>query len=156
MLKFVIISLSILLTSTALFAADVSYRKDIFPLWKTKCMTCHGAQSPYLGDFEEDKEKYKQMMRGPRMDTYADLIFYVGWPDTGAIMRRLDDGSNTKDGKPGNMYQYLGSSEEERQANLKLFKAWVGEEAWILKRWNKKGETPAVTKEEISKMKLEY
>ena len=90
------------------------------------------------------------------MDTYADLIFYVGWPDTGAIMRRLDDGSNTKDGKPGNMYQYLGSTEEERQANLKLFKAWVGEEAWTLKRWDKKGDVPAISKEELDLMKLKY
>jgi hypothetical protein len=38
----------------------------------------------------------------------------------------LDDGKNTKDGKPGNMYQYLGATEDERQKNLKLFKKWVG------------------------------
>jgi len=50
-----------------------------------------------------------------RMDTYSHLIFYTAWPDTGSLMRRLDDGRNTKDGKPGNMYKYLGSTEEERQ-----------------------------------------
>jgi hypothetical protein len=96
------------------------------------------------------------MSRGPRMDTYADLIFFVGWPDTGAVMRRLDDGKNTKDGKPGNMYQYLGATEEERKKNFDLFKAWVGEEAWTHKRWDAKGDMPGVTKEELAKMKLKY
>lgn len=156
MLKYVVTLLVLLLISPSVIAADVSYRKDIYPLWKTKCMMCHGAQSPYLGDFEEDKEKYMQMMRGPRMDTYADLIFYVGWPDTGAVMRRLDDGANTKDGKPGNMYQYLGTTEEERQKNLKLFKAWIGEDAWTLKHWDKDGDVSGVTKDEIDMMKLKY
>lgn len=33
--------------------------------------------------------------KGPCMDTYADLIFYVGWPDTGAAMRRQDDAKDT-------------------------------------------------------------
>lgn len=90
------------------------------------------------------------------MDTYADLIFFVGWPDTGAIMRRLDDGSNTADRKPGNMYRYLGATDEERQANLKLFKAWVSDEGWTLKRWDKRGDVPGVTKEDLSKMKMRY
>jgi hypothetical protein len=47
-------------------------------------------------------------------------------------MRRLDDGKNTKDGKPGNMYAHLGSSDSERSANLETFKRWVG--SWSLKR----------------------
>ncbi len=49
------------------------------------------------------------------MYTYADLIFFIGWPDTGAIMRRLDDGKGAKDGKPGNMYQRLGATSEGLQ-----------------------------------------
>jgi single heme cytochrome PccH len=149
-------SLAVVLLSAPSLAADVSYRKDILPLWKARCAACHGAQSPYLGDFLEDEKKYRQEMKGPRMDTYADLIFFVGWPDTGAIMRRLDDGSNTTDRKPGNMYQYLGTTDEERQTNLKIFKAWVGEEGWTLKRWDKRGEVPGVTKDELGKMKVRY
>jgi hypothetical protein len=47
-------------------------------------------------------------------------------------MRRLDDGKNTKDGKPGNMYLYLGGTDQERAANLSVFKHWVG--GWTLKR----------------------
>ena len=148
-----IIGLS-LVTSAAM--ADVTYRKDIRPLWTAKCSACHGAASPYLGDFLESQDMYTKMMKGPRMDTYADLITFVGWPDTGAIMRRLDDGKNTKDGKPGNMYQHLGATDEERQKNFGLFKAWVGEEAWIHKRWDAKGDMPAVTKEELAKMKVKY
>ena len=90
------------------------------------------------------------------MDTYADLIFFVGWPDTGAIMRRLDDGSNTADRKPGNMYQYLGATDEERRVNLKVFKAWVGEGTWTLKRWEKRGKVPGITKEEMSRIRAKY
>jgi hypothetical protein len=89
------------------------------------------------------------------MDSYADLIFFVGWPDTGALMRRLDDGRNAG-GKPGNMYQFLGTSDEERQKNLQTFKAWVGPEGWILKRWSARGNVPGITKEELDKIRVKY
>jgi hypothetical protein len=156
MFKTFVPSLICLALAAPALASDVTYRKDIRPLWDAKCAACHGASSPYLGDFLENEDKYTKMMKGPRMDTYADLIFFVGWPDTGAIMRRLDDGKNSKDGKPGNMYQYLGATAAERQKNFQLFQKWVGEEAWIHKRWDKKGDMPGVTKEELSKMKLKY
>jgi len=156
MLKMFAAALAVILLCAPALGADVSYRKDILPLWKARCAACHGAQSPYLGDFQENEKKYRQEMKGPRMDSYADLIFFVGWPDTGAIMRRLDDGSNTADRKPGNMYQYLGATEEERLANLRVFKAWISEEGWTLKRWDKRGDVPAVTKEELGKMKVKY
>jgi len=83
-----------------------------------------------------------------RMDTYSHLIFYTAWPDTGALMRRLDDGKGVKDGKPGNMYQYLGGTEEERQQNLRLFKEWVGN--WTLKRWKE------FSKEDVEGIKVKY
>ncbi|MHB1052724.1 MAG: cytochrome C [Thiobacillus sp.] len=146
---------SLLMTVTAM-ATDVTYRKDIRPLWDARCSACHGAASPYLGDFLENQSTFIKQMQGPRMDTYADLIFFVGWPDAGAIMRRLDDGKNSKDGKPGNMYQFLGATDEERQASFKVFKAWVGEDAWNHKRWDAKGDMPGVTKEELSKIKVKY
>lgn len=156
MLKTVIPSIIGLSLAASAMASDVTYRKDIRSLWESMCSACHGAASPYLGEFLESQEKYKKLMKDPRMDTYADLIFFVGWPDTGAIMRRLDDGQNTKDGKPGNMYQYLGATDNERQKNFSVFKAWVGEEAWIHKRWDAKGDMPGVTKEELTKMKVKY
>jgi hypothetical protein len=62
--------------------------------------------------------------------------------DAGALMRRLDDGKNTKDGKPGNMHTHLGSTDAERSENLETFKKWVGN--WTLKR-----------KKELSKEELE-
>ena len=141
--------LSTLAFGTAAQANDVTYRKDIRPLWEKQCMGCHGESSPSLAEYDENKDKYKALSRGPRMDSYAHLVSFVGWPDTGALMRRLDDGKHTQDGKPGNMYVYLGSDEAERQKNLALFKAWVGEDGWVLKRFK------ALTREELGKMKVE-
>lgn len=136
-------------------ADDVTYRKDIRPLMEKKCFGCHGSGSPFYGDFKEDK-KYAAAMKGPRMDSYPYLVYFIGWPDTGALMRRLDDGKSSKSGKPGNMYNFLGANSEERQKNLKLFKAWVGEDAWVLNRWKARGSVPGVTKDQVTKMKLQY
>jgi hypothetical protein len=137
-------------------AADVTYRNDIQPLVKARCEGCHGARSPTLAEFQLDQDKYKKAMQGPRIDTYADLIALAGWPDSGALMRRLDDGAGAADKKPGNMYAYLGGNDAERAKNLALVKAWVGEEAWNLKRWQKRADVPAITKEELDKLKLKY
>jgi len=156
MLRTLMVSCALYAVSTAGSAADVTYRKDIRPLWMQKCAACHDANSPYLGEHDENKKKYEAMFKGPRMDTYADLIYFVGWPDTGALMRRLDDGKTAADSKPGNMYQYLGASQEERQKNLNLFKEWVGTDAWKQNRWEARGKVPAITKEEMDKIKVKY
>ncbi|OGP88400.1 MAG: cytochrome C [Deltaproteobacteria bacterium RBG_16_47_11] len=130
------------------WSEEITYRKHIKPLFDAKCAGCHGAGSPEHPEFKENQKKYVDMLKGPKMDSYAHLISFVGWPDTGAVMRRLDDGKNTKDGKPGNMYQYIGATEEERQKNLKLFKEWVGN--WTLKRWHE------IKKEELDAIKVRY
>ena len=153
---FGIAALVVASVSVPAYSADVTYRKDIRPLMEQKCLGCHGSSAPYYGDFKDDKKKYEGMMKGPRMDTYADTIYFVGWPDTGALMRRLDDGKMSKGGKPGNMYKFLGANDEERQKNFKLFKAWVGEDGWILNRWKARGDVPAATKEQLSKIKVKY
>ena len=143
--------------SAASWAADeITYRKHIRPLWAQKCAACHDASAPYLGDYDENRKKFDAQFKGPRMDTYADLISFIGWPDTGAIMRRLDDGKNAPDGKPGNMYERLGATQEERQKNLNLFKQWVGQDAWKLNRWKARGKVPAMTKEDLDKVKVKY
>lgn len=142
--------------SGAVSAQEITYRKHIRPLWQQKCAACHDAGSPYLGDFEENEAKFKAAFKGPRMDTYADLVFFVAWPDTGALQRRLDDGKSAKDGKPGNMYAYLGGTEEERQANLAVFKQWVGADGWNLNRRKARGDVPAITKEQLDKLRLAY
>lgn len=137
-------------------AQDVTYRKDIAPMLKAQCAECHGDKSPSLADFKLDEEKYKKAKEGPRIDTYEHLLSLIAYPDTGALMRRLDDGSTTPDKKPGNMYKQLGETEAERAANLKTIKAWLGEGAWNLNRWSKRGDVPAITKEQLDKLKLKY
>lgn len=129
-------------------AEEVKYTTHIKQIVNAKCLGCHGADSPEYPEFKENKKKYEEASKGPRMDSHTYLIYYIGWPDNGAMMRRLDDGKSTKEGKPGNMYQYLGSTDEERQKNLALFKEWVG--SWNLKRWAE------VTKEDLNGLKIKY
>ena len=116
-------------------AADaVTYENGIRQLIEKRCAECHGEDSPTMAEFDADKERYKKEKLGPRMTTYENLMVMVNGTDTGALMRRLDDGTHTKDGKPGNMYKNLGKNDEERAANLALVKAWIG--GWTLKRAN--------------------
>ncbi len=110
----------------------VTYEKDIKGIIADRCIGCHGSGSPAMEEFKRDEEGYKKKMKGPRYDTYASLMVVVKGSDAGALMRRLDDGKNTRDGKPGNMNVYLGSTDAERSANLEIFKKWVG--SWTLKR----------------------
>jgi hypothetical protein len=128
----------------AVVRAQVTYQKEIRPLFDSKCSMCHGPESPLVDDFKKEKEKYIKENKGPRMDSYPLLLEFVKGKDAGAIMRRLDDGKNTKDGKPGNMYTFLGKDKEEREKNQKIFKDWVG--SWNLKR--KKD----MTEEELKKV----
>ena len=110
----------------------VTYEKDIKGIVAKQCFPCHGSDAPAMEEFKKDQDGYKKKMKGPRADTYGNLMVMVKGSDAGALMRRLDDGKNTKDGKPGNMYAYLGSADAERSANLETFKKWVG--SWSLKR----------------------
>ena len=142
-------------TGVGALAQDATYRKDIKPIFDQKCAGCHGAASPYFGDFQADPKKFAAAMKGPRMDSYADMIFFVGWPDTGALMRRLDDGKSAG-GKPGNMNQFLGSTDEERQQNLQTFKAWVGPDGWTMKRWEARGGVPGIIREALDKIRVKY
>lgn len=137
---------SLILGVGFLSAAEVTYEKDIRPMMEKRCFFCHGKDSPTIEEFDKNKEEYKKKMKGPRMDTYENLINFIKGADAGAIMRRLDDGKNTKDGKPGNMYVYLGSTDEERQKNLKTFKEWIG--YWTLKK------RADLTQEELKKFKI--
>lgn len=143
-------------------AADVTYRADIAPLIKKLCADCHSEKSgaPTLQEFKVSKEaeaKYTKDKVGPRNDTYDSLVQIIAYPDPGALMRRLDDGTSPQaNGKPGNMYKHLGETEAERATALVVFKAWVGEGGWNLNRWEPKGDVPAVTKEQMDKLKLKY
>lgn len=112
--------------------SQVTYESHVEEIIEQSCISCHGGDSPSLAEFKEDPDKYIAESKGPRLDNYEDLVVLVNGEDAGAIMRRLDDGTNTEDGEPGNMYINLGSTNEERQENLNIFKEWV--ENWSLKR----------------------
>lgn len=113
-------------------SSKVTYDNTIKQLVDRQCAACHGSSAPSMEAFKQDQAGYKAKNLGPRMDTYENLMVMVNGSDTGALMRRLDDGTHTKDNKPGNMHNYLGGTEAERAANLALFKQWVG--GWTLKR----------------------
>jgi len=129
-------------------AAEVTWTKDIKPFFDKNCLACHGKDSPEHDAFAKAKKEWTDKGIGMRMDTYSHLITYVGWPYTGALIRRLDDGTSRTDKKPGNMYEHLGATDAERKANLAIFKAWVG--SWNVKRWSD------ITKEELSAIKAKY
>ena len=139
---FVIVLTAILALTTKALAADITYSNKVKDIFDTRCNTCHGESSPEYKVFKQDKQKWLAEDLGPRMDSYTYLVYFTGWPDTGALMRRLDDA------KPGNMYQHLGDNEQERQQNLAVFKSWVG--GWTLKRFD------ALTKEELASIKVPY
>ena len=123
----------------------VTYEKDVKSIISKGCLSCHGSDAPTIEEFDKNKEGFKQKNKGPRMDTYQHLMIFVSGKDTGALMRRLDDGKNTKDGKPGNMYINLGGTDLERAKNLEIIRKWVG--SWTLKR---KAE---ITEEELRAIK---
>lgn len=157
-LHYLMASVAVALAMPAL-AADTTYRADVAPILKAQCAECHSADAgaPTLKDFELAKEKYEKEKLGPRTDSYENLLALIAFPDTGAFMRRLDDGtSKFAGGKPGNMYKQLGSDDAERAKNLAVLKAWVGEGAWNLNRWKARGDVPAITKVEMDKLKLKY
>lgn len=113
-------------------SSRITYDNSIRHLIEEQCSECHGSNAPTMSDFKKDEARYKAKDLGPRMDTYENLMVFVDGADTGAIMRRLDDGASKADGKPGNMYKQLGANETQRAANLSLFKRWIG--SWNLKR----------------------
>jgi len=129
-------------------SAPVTYSEHIRPLFEEKCSSCHGEESPDHHEFERNMKKYISGDIGPRMDSYTYLVSFIVWPGTGTLMRRLDDGKGSGSGKPGNMFQHLGDTEEERQKNLNLFKFWIGN--WFFANWER------ISKEDIDAMLLQY
>lgn len=141
-----------IITSAA--GQDMTWRKDIQPLVTAKCGACHGANQPGFAEWNVQRVTDKTL--APRLDTYAYFMNHVVWPETGAIMRRLDDGKGAPGAKPGNMYAFLGADDAERAKNLQTIKAWLGDGAWNLNRWEKRGDTPAISKEQLDKIKAKF
>ena len=123
MSRILIAAFVVIVIAVPVFAGEaVTYEKDIKGIIAKRCLFCHGTNPP--------------------LDTYENLMVLVKGSDAGALMRTLDDGKNTKDGKPGFMYRRLGKTDAERAANLEIFKKWIGN--WTLKR-----------RKELSKEELE-
>lgn len=134
---------------------ELTWRKDIQPIVTARCASCHGAKQPAIAEWNVRRVTEKTL--APRMDAYEHFMSYVVWPETGAMMRRLDDGKSPgAGGKPGNMYAFLGADDAEREKNFRTIKAWMGDGAWNLNRWEKRGDTPAITKEQLEKIKAAY
>lgn len=147
------LALSLSLPSLSSAGPEPTWRNELAPI-VTKCNACHGPTAPEYNEWMLlDSAKRKTV--APRMDSYPHFMSYVVWPATGAMMRRLDDGSSTG-GKVGNMYQYLGSTDEERASNLKTVKAWLGDGAWNLNRFKTKDNVPGISKEQLEKIKAKY
>lgn len=125
---------------------EVTYTADVEEIISNNCLSCHGSESPTMAEFDQNPEEYEAKMQGPRMDDYENLVVVVNGSEAGALMRRLDNGENTDDGEPGNMYEYLGETDEEREENLETLKEWVGH--WTLKRENE------LTDEDMEKFKI--
>lgn len=92
----------------------ITYKGNVEEIIANNCLSCHGSNDPIP------------------LDTYDNLLDVVTGSDKGALMRRLDNGENTDDGEPGNMYEFLGETVEEREEHLETLKEWVGH--WTLKR----------------------
>jgi len=122
--------------SCAVQAQDLTWRKDIEPIVKAKCATCHGASAPIYEEWNLDRKNYESKQVGPRMDNYVDFMRHVLWPATGSMMRRLDD--------------------DERARNLDTIKSWLGDGAWNLNRWETRGSVPGITKEQLDRIKAKY
>lgn len=120
--------------------AELTYESSIKNLVGERCANCHVKGAPTMEEFKKDEAGFTKKMKGPSMATYKDVMVMVNGSDTGALMRRLDDG--TSGGKKGNMYNYLGKDDAARAKNLAMVKEWVG--GWTLKR--KKDVTEAELK----------
>ena len=153
MKSFVLGLLMVVACSTQLFAQDFTWRDDVKPIVEVRCAGCHGADAPEFNDWMllgNDKRKTV----APRMDSYPAFMSYVVWPATGAMMRRLDDGTSA--GKAGNMYVHLGDDDQARAKNFKIIKTWLGDGAWNLNRWGQRKDVPGVTKAQLENIKAKY
>ena len=141
-----------MLSLSSAMAEELTWRDDIEPMIAAKCSACHGADKPTYREWrllnDEDRANI-----GSRMDTYDHFMSYVIWPATGAMQRRLDDGTN-RGGEPGNMYVFLGSTDEERAENLKVLQDWLG--AWNLNRWTARDDVPGITKEQLEAISAQF
>ena len=111
--RFLLAAFVVMLAAAPAFAAEaVTYEKDIKGIIAKRCLFCHGPKSPTMEEFHKDKEGYKKKMKGPKLDTYANLMVVVKGSDAGSLMRRLDDGKRHQGRKAG---QHVSEPGERRR-----------------------------------------
>src|SRR4030042_480282 len=71
----------------------VTYEKDVKKIISERCLSCHGSDSPTMEAYKKDEAGFKKAMKGPRIDTYANLMVMVNGSDTRAPRRRVGDGT---------------------------------------------------------------
>jgi hypothetical protein len=54
------------------------------------------------------------------------------------------------------MHAFLGATDQDHAENLATLKSWLREGAWSLNRWEARGNVPAITKEQLDKIKAKY
>ena len=70
-------------------------------------------------------------MKGPKMDTYKNLMVFVNGDDAGALMRSLMTVRAQRTANPA-ICTSISALQMPRRPNLETFKKWVG--SWNLKR----------------------
>jgi hypothetical protein len=50
----------------------------------------------------------------------------------------------------------MSAKTQLKHTPLQIAPAWVGEGAWNLNRWAKRGDVPSITKEQMDKFQLKY
>ena len=88
------------------------------------------------------------------MDTHENKFVLISYSDSGAFIRRHDDGTSQSAGsKSGNMYKHLRQAETERAKTKDVLKARLGEGTWSRNRREVCGDVPAMTKAEMEQLK---
>jgi len=68
-------ALILLAASWPALSDEITYSKHIRPVWEDKCGRCHDSSAPDYATFMKNPKQYELDDKGPRMDSYATLLF---------------------------------------------------------------------------------
>jgi hypothetical protein len=87
-MKRLLSALPLLILALPAMAQEITYTQHIRPVWEDQCERCHGSSAPTYEAFMADPKKYEADDKGPRMDTYETLVFFLNSEkEAGALMR---------------------------------------------------------------------
>ena len=142
--------------ATTVGAQDLTWTKDIQPLIKAKCGMDHGASAPRYEDRNADRKNFEAKKIGPRMDNYADFMRHVVWPATGSLARQPRRWDDRRVARRATCSRSSARPKPTGRRTSRRFKAWLGDGAWNLNRWEARDNVPAVTKAQLDKVKAKY